>query len=61
VVSIGMFPPIPKPVKATSASIAGYELGAAIKIPKVEHTKTVPLKAHFRPVSHLLENESLLA
>lgn len=49
VVSIGMFPPMPKPVKAVRTRKGVYELGAPKQIPKIEAIKTVKLKAHCRP------------
>lgn len=50
VVSMGMFPPIPNPVKAVRTRKGLYEFGAPRQIPKIEAIKTVRLKAHCRPV-----------
>lgn len=50
VVSMGILPPIPKPLSAVRTSISPYVLGTPRHKPKAQVIKTVPLKAHFRPV-----------
>ena len=50
-VSIGMFPPSPKPMKQANTLMPTKLLGAAVRIPKTPVMRQVRLNAHFRPMT----------
>ena len=58
VVSMGILPPTPNPVKAVRTRMALNVLAIPIQGPNVLAISTVRLKAHFRPITSTAEQET---